>query len=36
MAKPLAALTPWLAALAHPEERAEIAAAIRDMARCWP
>jgi hypothetical protein len=32
----LACLTPWLAALATPDELAEIAIAIRDVARCWP
>ena len=32
----LAALTPWLAAIASPEELAEIAIAIRDVGRCWP
>jgi hypothetical protein len=32
----LAALTPWLVALATPEELTEIAIAIRDVARCWP
>jgi hypothetical protein len=32
----LAALTPWLAALASPEELTEIAIAIRDVCRCWP
>jgi hypothetical protein len=32
----LAALTPWLAALASPEDLKEIAIAIRDVAHCWP
>jgi hypothetical protein len=32
----LAALTPWLEALATPEELAAIAQSIVDVSRCWP
>jgi hypothetical protein len=32
----LAALTPWLEALATPEDLADIAQSIVDVSRCWP
>jgi hypothetical protein len=32
----LAALTPWLEALAAPDELADIAQSIVDVSRCWP
>ncbi len=32
----LVTLLPWLEALASPEELAEVAQAVVDVARCWP
>jgi hypothetical protein len=32
----LAALTPWLEALATPDDLAAIAQSIVDVSRCWP
>jgi hypothetical protein len=32
----LSTLMPWLAVLASPEELAEVAQAVVDVARCWP
>jgi hypothetical protein len=32
----LAALTPWIEALATPDELVDIAQSIVDVSRCWP